>query len=122
MLIPYLISLELVVILPRLFIVQQVHIQPVVTIASSTTSRPTAAPKPIDATPPATWHLHIGCVVISLCVALVAVVDVSSTGLVLQHIDLGLIVASFKPVLLMHVTMSSASTSHADCSSLYIRL
>ena len=66
-------SLELVVILARLLTVQQVQIQPVVTSASSTTSRPTSVPKPIDAALPAVGHLQvlIACVVVIASVSVV---------------------------------------------------
>ena len=66
-------SLELVVILDRLLIVQQVQIQPVVTSASSTISRPTSVPKAIDAAFPTVGHLQllIACVVVIASVAVV---------------------------------------------------
>ena len=57
----------------RFLIIQQVHIQPMVTIASSTTSRPTSIPKPIDSVFPDAGHLQllICCVVTIVSVALV---------------------------------------------------
>lgn len=60
-------------ILARFLIIQQVHIQPMVTIASSTTSRPTSIPKPIDSVFPDAGHLQllICCVVTIVSVALV---------------------------------------------------
>jgi hypothetical protein len=87
--IPYVMSLELVVILARLLTMQQVHIQPVVTNPSSTTSRPTSAPKTMDAALPAAWQLQllIGCVVVIASVAVVCIEVVSA--LFILSVDMG---------------------------------
>ena len=126
-------SLELVVILGCLLTVQQVQIQPVVTSTSSTTSRPTSAPKPTDAALSAVGHLQllITCVVIIASVAVVWIevitilsVDVGSSPLGVQDtvILLMLECISVFPSLLVQVTMSSPSIMQVKVLMLCISL
>jgi hypothetical protein len=138
--IPYVISLELVVILACLLRMQQVHIQPVVTIASSTTSRPTSAPKPMDAALPAAWQLQllIGCVVVIASVAVVWIIEIVGIFFILSVVVAPLSFVSVStqdtmsmlmlkwlsvfPSLLVQVTISSLSIMQVKFLMLYISL
>ena len=132
-------SLELVVILARLLTVQQVHVQPMVTSASNTTSRPTRAPKPTDAALSAVGHLQllISCVVLiaSVVVVWIEVVTIIllffvssvcisfiSDGVQDTVILLMLECIFVSPLLLVQVTMSSPSIMQVKFLILCIRL
>ena len=87
--------------------VQQVHIQPIMTVSSSTISRPTTAPRPIE--------------VALSSLDSVWIIDVLS-GLTSQLIDVGLSLNSLKCVSLSHCIMSTPFISHDLPSVVYINL